>query len=163
MSRICTKKGNAGKSRFHKLDHESKMRLLKPTPTPLNGLAMKPGTTRRKVTKGNEDATIRQTTRHEPAAYRQCHGGGRHKLGAMARQTTVTTFPRTVSVAGGRDEERRIEEHRREDKGNQSQNPPAGYHRGGGGSRQTAKTNTKRKGGTTHSPARGGECLAGNA
>ena len=52
----------------------------------------------------------------------------------MARQTTVKIVPRTVSVAGGRDEKKRAErEHRREDKGNQNQKPPAGYHRGGGG------------------------------
>ena len=47
-------------------------------------------------------------------------------------------------------------EHRHEDKGNQNRNSPEGYHRGGG-ARQKAKTNTKCKGGTTHSPAaRGG-------
>ena len=27
--------GDSGKLRFYELDHESKMRLLKPTPTPL--------------------------------------------------------------------------------------------------------------------------------
>ena len=32
-----------------------------------------------------------------------------------------------------------------------------------GGARQEAKANTKWKGGTTHSPARGGRCLAENA
>ena len=81
----------------------------------------------------------------------------------MARPTTVKTLPRIVGVAAGRDEERRIEgEHRGEDKENQSHNPPAGYHRGGG-ARQEAKTNTKWKGGTTHSPVRGGRCLAENA
>ena len=107
----------------------------------------------------------------------------------MIRQTTHQNLPLTASVAGGvrrkrrygktnhrqnppayrqrdaegRNEEKRIEgEHRREDKGNQSQNPPAGYHRGGG-ARRKAKTNTKWKGGTTHSPARGGKCLAENA
>ena len=32
-----------------------------------------------------------------------------------------------------------------------------------GGARQKAKTNTKWKGGTTHSPAKGGGCLAENA
>ena len=72
--------------------------------------------------------------------------------------------PSRVSSAwrGGRDEERRIEgEHRREDKENQSHNPSAGYHRGGGGETK-GETNTKRKGGTAHSPARWG-CLAENA
>ena len=74
----------------------------------------------------------------------------------MVRPTTVKTLPRIVGVAGGRDEERQIEgEQRRVDKENQSQNPPAGYHRGGR-ARQEAKTNTKEKGGTIHSPARGG-------
>ena len=51
----------------------------KPTPTPLNGLAMKPGKTRRKVIEGNADTIIRQTTRQNPAAYRQCGGGARRK------------------------------------------------------------------------------------
>ena len=75
----------------------------------------------------------------------------------MIRQTTIKNLPRTASVAeGGRDEERRIEgERRRYDKGNQRQNPPAGRHRGGGRD-EKAKTNTKWKGGTTHSPARAG-------
>ena len=75
--------------------------------------------------------------------------------------------PSRVSSAwrAGRDEEKRIAgEHRREDKGNQNQNPPAGCHRGRGeGARQEAKTNTKWKGGTTHSPTRGGKCLDENA
>ena len=50
----------------------------------------------------------------------------------MARQTTVETLPRTVSVAGGRDEERRIEGEHRLIQGKPTSNPPAGYHRGGG-------------------------------
>ena len=117
---------------------------------------MKPGKTRRKVIGGNADTMIRQPTVKNPPAYRQCGGGGRDEEGTMAKPTTVKTLPRIVGVAGGRDEERRIKgEHRREDKENQSQNPPAGYHRGGR-ARQEAKTNTKEKGGTIHSPA-GGE------
>ena len=62
---------------------------------------MKPRKTRRKVIDVNTDAIIRQTTRQKPAAYRQCGGGVRDEKGAMARQTTVKTLPRTVSVAGG--------------------------------------------------------------
>ena len=74
----------------------------------------------------------------------------------MLRRTTVKNHQRTASVAeGGGDEGRRIEEERRRyDKGNQLKNPPAGRHRGGGRD-EKAKTNTKWKGGTTHSPARG--------
>ena len=34
--------GNSWKPRFHKLEHESKMRIPNPTPTPLNGKATKP-------------------------------------------------------------------------------------------------------------------------
>ena len=56
--------------------------------------------TRRKVIEGNADTRVRQPTRQKPAAYRQCGGGARQK-GAMARQTTVKTLPRTVSVARG--------------------------------------------------------------
>ena len=48
----------------------------KPTPTPLNGLAIKPGKTRRKAIEGNADNIMRQTIRKKPAAYRQCGGGG---------------------------------------------------------------------------------------
>ena len=51
----------------------------KPTPTPLNGLAMKPGKTKRKVIEGNADTIMRQTTRQKPAAYLQCGGGGETK------------------------------------------------------------------------------------
>ena len=117
----------------------------KPTPPPLrlNGLAMKPGKTRRKVIEGNADTVRRRTTRQNLPRTASV-AGGRDEKGAMARQTTVETPPRTVSVAeGGRDEETRIEgEHRREDKGNRSPDPPAGYHRGGG-ARQNAKNHHK--------------------
>ena len=51
----------------------------KPTPTPLNGLALKPGKTGRKVIEGNANTIIRQTNRQKPAAYRQCGGGARSK------------------------------------------------------------------------------------
>ena len=53
----------------------------KPTPTPLNGLAKKPGKTRTKVIEGNADTVI--------------------------RQTTVKNLPRTASVAGGARRKRR--------------------------------------------------------
>ena len=61
------------------------------------------------VAGGRDDkgAMARQTT-EKGAMARQTT-----EKGAMARQTTVKTLPRTISVAGGRDDERRIEEHRR--------------------------------------------------
>ena len=80
----------------------------------------------------NTDAIIRQTTRQKPAAYRQCGGGVRDEKGAMARQTTVKTLPRTVSVAGG-GETKKGELKENTGANSQSQNPPAGYHRGGEG------------------------------
>ena len=138
------------------------MRLLK-TPTPLNGLGVKPGKTRRKLIEGNADTII--------------------------RQTTVKNIPRTASVAGGargtrrydkanhrqkplayrqrggerRDEERRIEgEHRRYDKGNQRQNPPAGHHRGVGARRKVENQHEMER---WHNPQsrEGGKSLAQNA
>ena len=63
----------------------------------------------KKVIEGIAVTIKRQTTRQKPAAYRQCGGGGRDEKGAMARQTTVKTLPRTVSVVGGRENpERRV-------------------------------------------------------
>ena len=44
MSRICRNLGDSGKLRFYELDHESKMRLLKPHSHTYNRLAMEPGT-----------------------------------------------------------------------------------------------------------------------
>ena len=74
----------------------------------------------------------------------------------MIRQTSVKTLPGIPSVAGGARQRNAAErKHRRYDTGNQRENPPADRHRGGG-RYETAKTNTKWKGGTTHSPARGG-------
>ena len=75
----------------------------------------------------------------------------------MARPTTVKTLPRIVGVAGG-DET---------NKGELNDNTGAKTRKTkvktlpqativAGGARQEAKTNTKWKGGTTHSPARGG-------
>ena len=76
----------------------------------------------------------------------------------MARPTTVKILPRIVSVAGGGETK----------KGELKENTGAST-RGtkvkslpqativAGGARQKAETNTKRKGGTAHSPAMGGE------
>ena len=79
----------------------------------------------------------------------------------MTRQTTVKNLPRTASMARvvetkkGELKENAEGERRRYDEGNQRHNPSAGHHRGGGRD-EKSKTNTKWKGGTTHSPARGG-------
>ena len=90
--------------------------------------------------------------------------GWRDEKGVMARQTTVKTLPRTVNVAGGGETK----------KGELKENTGAKTRETklktlpqativAGGARQKAKTNTKRKGGTTRSPARWGRCLAENA
>ena len=107
---------------------------LKPIPTHLNDVAMKPGKTRRQTIEGNADTIIRQTTRQNLPRTASVAGGGETKKALW--QDQPPSKPSRVSSAWrvGRDEERRNEgEHRREDKGNRSQNPPAGYHRGGGG------------------------------
>ena len=135
----------------------------KPTPTPPNGLVMKPGKTRRKGIEGNADTIIRQTTRQSLPRTASVAGWARRKrrYGKTNHRQTPPAYGQRGG--GGRDDEKRIErEHRRKDKGNQSRTPPAGYKRDGG-ARQKAKTNTKWKDGTTHSRARGGKCLAGNA
>ena len=133
-------------------------RTSKPTPTPLNGLAMKPGKTRRKqlhYKKANHPS--------KSAAYRQCGGGGARRKRRYGKTNHRQNPPAYRRRGGGRDEERRIEgEHRREDKENQVKTLPLATIVAGG-ARQKAKTNTKWKGGTTHSPARGGRCLAENA
>ena len=67
----------------------------KPTPTPLNGLALKPGKTRRKIIEGNADTIIRQITHQKPAAYRQ-YGGGRDK---KARRQDKPSKPSRVPSA----------------------------------------------------------------
>ena len=75
----------------------------------------------------------------------------------MARQTTVKTLPRTVSVTR-RGETKKSE--MKENTGAKTREtkvktlPQATIV--AGGTRQEAVTNTKWKGGTTHSPARGG-------
>ena len=118
----------------------------------------------KKVIKGNADTVIRQTTRQKPAAYRQCGGGGRDEKCAMARQTTAKTLPRTVSVARGS----------KTKKGELKENTGAKTRETkfktlpqativAGERDEKAETNTKWKRGTTHTPARRGECLAENA
>ena len=73
----------------------------------------------------------------------------------MARPPTVKTLSRIIGVAGGGDEGRRIEgQHRRRRQGKPKSKPSRRLPSWRGG-RQEAKTHTKRKGGTTHSPARG--------
>ena len=72
----------------------------KPTLTRLNGLAMKPGKTRRKAIEGNADTLIRRSTVKNPPRTASVAGGARRN-GAMIRQTTVKNLPRTASVAGG--------------------------------------------------------------
>ena len=76
----------------------------------------------------------------------------------MARPTTVKTLPRIVGVAGGT---RRRKGEMKDTTGAKTRKtkvktlPQATIVPGG--VRQEAKTNTKWKGDTTHSPARGGE------
>ena len=131
------------------------MRLLK-TPSHTSG---RPGYEARKNAKkkieGNADTTRRQTIRQNLPRTESVAGWARRQ-GAMARPTTVETLPRIVGVAGGRDEERRIEvaQARRQGKSKVKTLPQAII--GAVGARQKAKTNTKWKGGTIHSPARGG-------
>ena len=106
----------------------------KPTPTPLNDLAMKPGKARRKVIEGNADTLVKQTTvKNLPRTVTVAGGARRERRYDMANHCKEK-LPRTASVAGGgRGVEGRNEGERRPyDKGNQRQNPPVGYHRGGG-------------------------------
>ena len=91
------KYGRFGKLRFHELDHESKVRLLKTHSHISNGLAMEPGTREEKQLK--ETQTLQQGKRHsskpcrvplvwrggaekalEPAVCRRCGGGGQERL-----------------------------------------------------------------------------------
>ena len=87
------------------------------------------------------------------------------KAGAIIRETTAQTPPRTASVRGGARRRKAIEgKRRRYGKGNQRQKPPADRQRGEGGrDRNKTTTNTKWKGDTTYSPAMGGKCQAENA
>ena len=77
----------------------------------------------------------------------------------MARPTAVKTLPRIVGVAGGSETKK---DELKENTGAKTREtkvktlPQATIV--AGGARQKAKTNTKWKGGTTHSPVRGGRC-----
>ena len=89
----------------------------------------------------------------------------------MARQTTVKTLPRTVSVArGGETKKGKLKENTgAKTRETSIETLPQATIAVGRRDKQ-AKTNTKWKGGTTDSPARGGsqsreggKCLAENA
>ena len=82
--------------------------------------------------------------------------GGRDEKGAMARLTTVKTLPRTVGVAGGETKKGELKENTGAKTRKPKSKPSRWLPSWRGGARQKAKTNTKWKGGTTHSPARGG-------
>ena len=99
---------------------------------------MKPGKTGRKSIVGNADTIIRQTNLQKPPVHRQ-RGGGRVDEENELKEDTgaMTRGPSIKSL------------------------PQATIV--AGGRDKKAKTNTKWKGGTTFSPARGGECLAENA
>ena len=134
----------------------------KPTPTPLNGLTMKPGKTRRKVIEGNADTTIRQPTVKYPPANRHRGGGARRKMRHDKANDRRNPLANRQRGEGGRHEERRIAgERRRYDKGNQRQNPSAGRHRGGG-ARRKAKANTKMERWRNPQSREGGKHLAEN-
>ena len=96
------------------LDYESKLRLLKTH----SHTSERPGYETRKnvekVIEGIADTILRQTTRQDPAAYRQCGGKGETKKALW--QDKPPSKPSRVPSTGrrGRDEEKRIEgEHRR--------------------------------------------------
>ena len=117
----------------------------KPTPTPLNGLAMKPGKTRRKVIEGHAVTITKQTTRQKPAAYRQCGGGTRRK------RRYGMTYHRKRRY--GKTNHRK----RRYGKTNDRQSPPAYRQRGGGARRRKAnlrRTQALRQGKPTSNPSR---------
>ena len=104
----------------------------KPTPTPLNGLAVKPEKTREKVNEGNADTIIRQTTVKDLPRTACVAGETRRKM--CYDKANHRQKPPAYRQRGGgeRDGKQRIaKESRRYDKGNQRQNPPARHHRGG--------------------------------
>ena len=110
----------------------------------------------KKVIEGNADTIRRQSIRQNLPRTANV-AGGRDGEGAMARPTTVKTLPRIVGVAGGGETKK---DEWKENTGAKTREtkvktlPQAIIV--AGGARQKAKTNTKWKGGTTHSPARGG-------
>ena len=71
------KYGNSGKSRFHYLYHEPKMRLFKAHSHTSKLPGDEARKMRRKVIDGNSDSISRQTTHPKPAVYRWCGGEGR--------------------------------------------------------------------------------------
>ena len=98
MSCMCRNMGDSRKLRFYKLDHESKMRLLKTHSYASNRLAMEPGT-RGDEKQLKETQALQQGKSHpsktcrvppvwrrgaekalEPAACRRCGGGGQERL-----------------------------------------------------------------------------------
>ena len=116
MSRMFRNKGDSGKLWFYKLDHKTKMRLLKTHSHTSNGLAMEPGTREQKQFK--ETHALQRGKSHpsttcrvppvwrgrgaektlEPAAYRRCGAGGgagqalrqtNHRKRTMAMRTLV--------------------------------------------------------------------------
>ena len=117
---------------------------------------MKPGKTRIKVFQGNADTIIRQPIVQIPRVPPTWRGG-ETKKGAMIRQTTVKNLPRTGSVAGGRETKKgELKENAGVVTKETNVNPPLQAAIVAGGRDGKAKTNTKWKGGTAHSPARGG-------
>ena len=118
---------------------------------------MKPGKARRKVIEGNADTIIRQTTRQKPAAYRQCGGRGARRRRRYGK-TNHRQNPPAYRQRGEGGETKKGE--LKENTGAKTKEtkvktlPQATIV--AGEARQEAKTNTKWKGGTTHSPARGG-------
>ena len=117
---------------------------------------MKPGKTRRKFIEGNAVTVIRQTTRQKPPAYRQRGGGGETKKVLWQDKPPSKTSRVPSAWRGGETK-----------KGELKENPGAKARETNiktlpqatvvaGGRDKKAKTNTKWKDGTTHSP-RGGE------
>ena len=132
MSRVCRNIRNSAKSQCHKLEHGSKIWLLKTHSHTSERLGYEARNNEKKRRKRRH--YNKANHRRKPPAYRQRDEGGRDEKGVMIRPTIVKNLPRTASKAwGGRDEEKRNEgELRRYDKGNQRQNPPTARHRGEG-------------------------------
>ena len=80
MSRICRNVGDSGKLLFYKLDHESKMRLLKTHSHTSNGLTLEPGTREEKQLKRNADPTTRQKSPIKNLPHAAGVAGGGQKM-----------------------------------------------------------------------------------
>ena len=134
----------------------------KPTSTPLNGLAMKQGKTRRKVIEGNADTMITQSTRQTPATYRQCGGWGETKKALW--QDKPPSKPSRVPSAwrGGESRKGELKENTGA-KGRETniKTLPQATIVAGGGETKRRKPTRKWKGGKP-TVASGGERLAGN-